>query len=236
MQAAQDTILIITFQGVEMHPQGHRVPDLTSFKIVHRAMLEDTERIAELAKKLAVNKNQPNMARIHAMAKYAKSLYEEIGYHHEREDGLIWPLIVQKAGRRKDLVTMSNDHDILESALDRTIELIPLIRAHPTKYIDDFAGNSASLSTLLSEHIPQEERDVFPLIRSYISDREWRKIEKRIAKGMPFSHTAWMIAWMEFHSDANERDYLKRNAPLVFRLMLALYRNKFRALESRVFK
>jgi iron-sulfur cluster repair protein YtfE (RIC family) len=210
-------------------------PDLTGFTMVHRAMLTDTGRLADLTARLARTPAAIGAQRVPALTTHVTYLAREIHHHHTREDEVLWPVIQAAAGQAVDLAAFSDDHKLLDPVLTRLRETVVAFAAQPPVRIAALATAAAELSAMLHEHIPEEERDVFPVIRTYVPAGAWRQAERRMGKGVTLRHAGWLIPWIEHHATEPERRYLRREAPLPFRVLLRLNRGKFAALHRKAF-
>ena len=71
------------------------VPDLIDYRIVHRAMTVDLDRLATAAAELV---DRPDPARMSALRYYLGAVSGEIESHHHVEDDDVWPFLVAVAG------------------------------------------------------------------------------------------------------------------------------------------
>jgi iron-sulfur cluster repair protein YtfE (RIC family) len=116
----------MTETDVVRRPPGEPAPDLTDYRVVHRAMTVDLDRLTLVAAELV---HRPNPARMAALRHYLRAVSAEIESHHHVEDEHVWPFLVAVAGERAALVPLSNDHNRLDPLLHRAAELAAADRA-----------------------------------------------------------------------------------------------------------
>src|SRR5206468_2053056 len=95
---------------------GEPEADLTGFVLIHRALRSGARMLADATTGIA--KGEPcSRERQRAIVQVALSVLHEIATHHEREDDVLWPVIVASAGDAVDLVPLSDDHSELHKVL-----------------------------------------------------------------------------------------------------------------------
>jgi iron-sulfur cluster repair protein YtfE (RIC family) len=99
---------------------GDPVPDLLDYRVVHRAMTVDLDRLAGAAAELV---RQPDPTRLTALRRYLRAVSAEIESHHQVEDDHVWPLLEAVAGEPAALVSLTGDHDRLGPLLHRANDL-----------------------------------------------------------------------------------------------------------------
>ncbi|MGN9913869.1 hemerythrin domain-containing protein [Phytohabitans sp. LJ34] len=214
---------------------GEPEPNLMGFTMVHRAMLRDVQRLADVAAGLARDPSAITAARASALATHGTHMVQEIHHHHRREDEVLWPVIRAAAGHAVDLTPFVDDHKALDPLLERLRTTITDFGADPARHAASLAATAGELSQLLHEHIPEEEREVFPIIRTYVSAATWQRAERQMSKGVTLRHASWLIPWVEHHATGEERAHLQREAPLPFRILLAMFRGRFAARYRKAF-
>lgn len=214
---------------------GGPAPDLTGVTVVHRAMLADLRRLAGTAARLAADPTALGREQAVAIRDYLEQLCDEIHQHHSREGEVLWPLIVASAGAAVDLTPVSFDHTALSPIVDRVHAAARALPTDPARVIGELADGLAELRDVLHEHIPAEERDIFPIIDRYVSAADFHAAEQQMTKGISFSHIRWLTPWVESFATPAEMRHMLARAPVPFRVLLALSRHRYAALERRVF-
>ncbi|WBB71335.1 hemerythrin domain-containing protein [Micromonospora sp. WMMD1128] len=217
-------------------------PNLVGFRINHRTMRADTRRLAELADRVATGQIRYDRRRAGALRTYVRLLCDGIHHHHRMEDEVLWPVLERSAADEIDLRELSDDHASLDPVLDEARAAVDDLAA---VFASGDAGSArvrvaagrlatvlAHLRDLLDEHIEEEERLVFPVIRRYVSVADWDSVERAVRKG---GALRFELPRIERYAQPDELAELKRTAGPVLRLTLAALRPGFRRREARVF-
>ncbi|MGI5241298.1 hemerythrin domain-containing protein [Dactylosporangium sp. CA-139066] len=209
-------------------------PNLLGITINHRSMRGDARRFADVTRAIADGSLPGTPARAKAIQQYLTNLCAGIHHHHQAEDDVLWPVLRETAGAEVDLAELTDDHKQLDPLLDRVRADAAALAAAPADR--DAAGRlSQSLATLrdlLDEHIDDEERTVFPIIRRYVNHDQWQRVENAVRKG---SKPGFELPRIERYATADELVELRRVAGPVLLLMLAAVRPGFARRERQIF-
>jgi hemerythrin-like domain-containing protein len=209
-------------------------PNLLGITINHRSMRGDARRFADVTRAIADGSLPGTPGRARAIQQYLTNLCDGIHHHHQAEDDVLWPVLRETAGAEVDLAELTDDHKQLDPLLDR-------VRAEATALTDapadrDAAGRLsdtlATLRDLLDEHIDDEERTVFPVIRRYVNHDQWQQVENAVRKG---SKIGFELPRIERYATPEELADLRRMAGPVLLLMLAAVRPGFARRERVIF-
>ncbi|MDH6195326.1 hemerythrin-like domain-containing protein [Mycobacterium frederiksbergense] len=213
---------------------GDPEPDLLGITVAHRAMLADLRRLTDLA--IAIRDRDvicsPGRARV--ISRYVELLCDSIHHHHTTEDTVLWPVIQASVGSHLDLSELSEDHAALDPRLDQLRARADSLRlsAGDRQVASLMVIELAELMELLTEHIEEEERDVFPLITEHVSVADWTAVEAAAHKGarMWFDGPRSLAVMTD-----EERARLAEQAGIGLRIMLAIVRVRYRRLDRAVF-
>jgi hemerythrin-like domain-containing protein len=150
---------------------GEPEPDLRDYRVVHRAMTVDLQRLAAAAADLV---DRPDPARMAALRYYLRVVSAEIESHHHVEDEDVWPFLEAVAGDRTALVPLTEDHEQLDPLLHRANELAAREVADP-----ELVGVLREVADLLTRHVAAEERDIFPIITERVRVADYERLQKR---------------------------------------------------------
>ncbi|GAA1008571.1 hypothetical protein Aple_100220 [Acrocarpospora pleiomorpha] len=221
---------------VQPRRPGDPEPDLTIYGIAHLAMRHGAHELATLAQTL--RDGAPlTPARAKALAEYVRLMTEEIHLHHHGEDTIGWPIIQASAGHAVDLEPLTADHDQLDPILDRLRGASALLVTRP----DDpaarqtLATDSIVLRDLLDEHIEEEERDIFPIIRTYVSVADFKGWEEQIMKNYPKKNLWFLIPWSVSAVPPADVPAALALTPLAFRLANRLFSGRYRRFHQLIF-
>lgn len=202
-------------------------PDLTDYRVVHRAMTVDLRRLADAAAELV---ERPDAERLALLRRYLDAVSGEIESHHHVEDEHVWPVLESLAGERTALVPLTEDHDRLDPLLARVAELAGQDRATP-----ELVAVLREIADLLVRHIADEERDIFPIISDCLRVEDYQALQKRFRDNLRPRLLPFLAPWAVRHATPDERAVMVAEAGLLLRVLLALFERRFRADEARLF-
>lgn len=217
----------MTSSTVRARRPGEPVPDLLDYRIVHRAMTVDLERLTRAAAALV---EKPHRRRLAALRDYLAAVSGEIESHHQVEDEDVWPFLEEVAGERTALVPLTEDHQRLDPLLHRAAALAALDRATP-----ELATTLREVSDLLTAHVAAEERDVFPIIVDHVRVEDYRRLQERFRKNLTPRLLPFLVPWVLEHATPAERATLLAEAGAAMRLLNLLFAPAYRARARLVF-
>jgi iron-sulfur cluster repair protein YtfE (RIC family) len=206
---------------------GERAPDLTDYRVVHRAMTVDLDRLTVAAAELV---EQPDPARMAALRHYLRAVSAEIASHHHVEDEHVWPFLVATAGERSALLPLTDDHEQLDPLLHRAAALAAEAHAGP-----ELVAVLAAITELLVRHIADEERTVFPLITEFVRIADYRRLQQRCQADLRLTLLPFLLPWVFRHATDAERRVLLAHAPWPVPMLLKIFEPRFRAREGLLF-
>lgn len=219
--------------AVNVRRPGDPDPDLSGITLTHRAMVTDTRRLAELTAAVAQRRLPCGPKRTKAVARYVELMCESIHHHHTMEDDVLWPVIEASAGDFIDLTELTEDHAALDPRLDRLrVHAAAFGRSADPEMARPLAAGLADLHRLLEAHIADEERDLFPVIRRYVSLKDWESIEKAARRTGRLSFEGPRILGVA--TDV-ERATLAAGVPGPLTLLLRYLAARHRRFERAVF-
>lgn len=207
-------------------------PDVLGMQIAHRVMLRDLDRTTGVAMAMADGGVPVTARRVRAVVRYLRLMGESIHHHHHAEDDILWPVIELRAGSHVDLAPLTEDHEALGPKLEGLRVAVEMFGADPSQRTAAVvAARLVEMRTMLTEHIAEEERDTFPVIRRYLSAADWREVEARIRRQARMSFELPRIAAAV---TPDEMAALKKDAGPMIGVMLALVRPRYRRMERAI--
>ncbi|WP_234711847.1 hemerythrin domain-containing protein [Mycolicibacterium setense] len=213
---------------------GDPAPDLLGITLAHRAMLADLRRLTELAAAVRDRDVICTPGRARAIARYLEWLCDSIHHHHTTEDTVVWPVIRASAGNHVDLSELTDDHAALDPRLDQLRARAAAFRLSmgDRQIAALMAIELDELTALLTEHINDEELEVFPLITEHVSVADWESVERAARDGsrLSFDGPRSLAVMTE-----EERSTLAQHVGIGFRVLLSVLRLIHRRRERAVF-
>jgi len=203
------------------------MPDLRDYRVVHRAMTVDLQRLAAAAADLV---DRPDPARMAALRYYLRVVSAEIESHHHVEDEDVWPFLEAVAGDRTALVPLTEDHERLDPLLHRANELAAREVADP-----ELVGVLREVRDLLVRHVADEERDVFPIITERVRVADYERLQKRFRGNLKPRLLPFLVPWVMRHASPEDRAALLAEAGWPMRVLNRLFEPRFRAREELLF-
>lgn len=218
----------------EPRQTGDPAPDLLGITLAHRAMLADLLRLADLAVAVRDRDVICTPGRARAISRYVEWLCDSIHHHHTTEDTVLWPVIQASVGTHVDLSELIDDHAALDPRLDQLRARAAAFRLSmgDRRIAGVMALELAELSALLTEHINDEELEVFPLITEHVSVADWESVERAARDGsrMSFDGPRSLAAMTD-----EERSTLAQHTGIGLRVLLSVLRLVHRRRERAVF-
>jgi hemerythrin-like domain-containing protein len=116
--------------------------------------------------------------RVDAVATYYANVLAMLHAHHEGEDELVWPKLIERAPAQAELIgRMQSQHEGLLEALTEAERRLAAWTAESD--IDHGAALAAALATLgvlCAAHFDEEERKILPLAAECITVEEWGEL------------------------------------------------------------
>ena len=149
-------------------------PDTSDMVAVHRVFRESLG----VAPQLIGSVPGEDAERVAAVAGYYGDILAFLHVHHEGEDELLWPKLVERCPDEAEVVRrIAGQHDGVLTALQTAEAHLATWRSEPT--IDNAATLAAALITLavgLGAHLDEEERVILPLAADHLSAEEWGQL------------------------------------------------------------
>jgi Hemerythrin HHE cation binding domain len=221
--------------AVSPRRDGDPEPDLTAYRLVHRAMVRDVRDLATVAADLAAGRETLTPWRASALSAYAGKLCREITLHHRAEDQLVWPVVAASAGPAVDVSAAVDDHGALEPLVTRTWLAARALGRDPGDrgVVTRLAESARELHALLDEHVTEEETEVFPALTRYVSVADYDALERRLARDRTLARDAWVVPWLAWHAGPADRRRLRATVRPRDRLLLAVTWPGFRRTRRR---
>lgn len=209
--------------------------DMTGMYLMHHAFRRDLRDLAAAVRATPPDATATWTALRHRWDRFAHLLH----HHHEVEDRVLWPLLLERAAAAGDreglavLEAMESEH----AAIDPLLAQARLLIEAPVpdrEALDDVLTGAADT---LGQHLSHEESDAVVLVQRYVGAEEWEALEKAEFRGRPsIGELRFQLPWMvEGLPDDAVRPLVKAAGP-VFALVLALSRRSFTRHQRTAFR
>jgi len=201
---------------------------LDGFRSIHQAMRRDVARLERIAPRVA------DRGRARRLARWYDHFLVSIEHHHQREDMVVWPLLVDRdPGFAAKTATLQHDHEVLDLAL-RTVSgaLSELVDG----FVTDTRRLVAAASHLrhhLDAHLDREEAAAFPRIARSFTAEEYEELEDELRKGMSLSALAFEAPWVMDALPSEEAAAMIGSAPTALRVLYYVaFRPRYRRIAA----
>lgn len=195
-------------------------PDLTSYRLIHRAIRQSTARLRAATGGVA---EADRAERGRHLAKWYAGLAGELRIHHTVEDEYFFPALFERVpSLRGYLARIDDEHHHLEESIAATADSIAAI-ADPTVAFE-LAVTTASdcateLDTLLDCHLDFEDAEILPLFTRHMDAADYVEVEARALATPKLGELRFTVPWMMANADAEERRRLLDDAPLAMKVL-----------------
>lgn len=157
--------------------------DTWEMVLVHRVFRREFRILPALIRAVPAG----HTARAETIGAHLANVAGALHHHHEAEDDLLWPVMLDRVGLRADLVRrMEAQHERLSGLLIRIDDLTARWRAHAAEDVrDELADVLAQASGALDEHLADEERELLPLVSEHVTPAEWKALQERGREAIP---------------------------------------------------
>ncbi len=179
-------------------------PETQQMKVIHRAMRREFAQLPELIAAVPAG----DVARARLLGAHLDLALVMLHEHHEAEDELLWPVLIERVPLEKDLIeVMRRQHDMIARAVGVVEAELPswTAEASPTAR-DRVAGALRDLGPALTEHLELEESAVLPLIHEHLTVPEWLAPQEHAMKHGPKSLTGKLTMAGMVLEDATPRE------------------------------
>ncbi|HET6191086.1 MAG TPA: hemerythrin domain-containing protein [Trebonia sp.] len=202
-----------------MTGNGNPYADTRDMYTVHTVFRREFALLPNLVRGAAAKGKE----RTEVIASHIRLVNEILYHHHEAEDLILWPALLQRAPREIDPVV-----HLLEGQHENLDTLISDVNAGLDAWVAGGAADGEELATLLQrlavsvyEHMGLEEKLVLPLVERHVFAAEWQAMVAAGAAQIP-QETGPVLVGMLMYEGGLEvvppqmRDALAELAPKVY--------------------
>ena len=168
-------------------------PDTDEMVRVHRVFRE----AFGVAPQLIGAVRADDVDQVSRIATYYEGVLVFLHVHHEGEDELLWPRLLERCHGEAAVINLASDqHQGVLTDLANAEERLATWREHPDT--DRGAKLAAALSTLganLVVHLDNEEKTILPLVEEHLTVDEWHELSAHGMQtgGQRAPHLMWLV-------------------------------------------
>jgi len=210
--------------------------DLDLYLLAHRAIRQDLARFS--ARVPTLRHAAGGTTRAIGMGEWFERLRALLEQHHQGEDSWLFPLLVERdpawASHEAELAADHHKLDpLLASAGDRFRALARAAGPEFDARRDELASDLLELETLMSGHLEREEAATIPAMTATVTYREFMKLERASAKGVPMSTMMLILPWVMDVADEGQQAKIAGVIPWPVRMLYRFsWKKKYDRLTS----
>ena len=190
---------------------------LDGFRAIHRAMRRDAARLERLAPRV------DDQRRARRLARWYGHFLASIEHHHQREDLVVWPLLVDRdPSFAAETAALQHDHEVLDDALHSVATALRDLVDGNVADPGLLAATATRLRNHLDEHLDREEAAAFPRIARSFNADEYHEVEKELREGLSMSELAFEAPWILDGLDSEQSEAMIGEVPVALRVLYYL--------------
>ena len=216
-------------------PAAPPAPDLTAYRIVHRALRRGADRVAVACAALV---DRPDPRRSAALQRWYRGYLAELHSHHDIEDQILFPAVAARAPVMHEHETrVEVEHQMLIECMHQLERELGQAADRPR---DDgalraAAATSEDLAVLMRAHLDYEDTHIIPVISEALTGPEFDDLERQARQHGSLSTMAFALPFIVESAETAEVDHLLAvaGAPLV--VLLRLTRGRYARRTAAAF-
>lgn len=153
--------------------------------------------------------------RVATVAAYYANVLAMLHAHHEGEDELIWPKLVERAPDEADLIArMQSQHaGLLDALTEAERRLQDWITTSDIDHGASLAAALATLGVLCAAHFDEEERRILPLAAEHCTVEEWAELPSHAMRSFTGDRMWLVIGLVQEQMPLSVRSEMEANMP-----------------------
>lgn len=191
--------------------QDTAVPNTHEMVVIHRMFRREFGLLPGLVRGVRPG----DLARAGVVADHAEDMLTRLHTHHTGEDHSLWPRLLQRARPDAALIErMQEQHELVATAIGRGTALLPSWRDTADAATGrELAEILQELVTRLVAHLDEEEANVLPMVRRYITVEEWDELGRHGMANVPKRGRLHQLGAILEAADETERELFLEKLP-----------------------
>ncbi|MGS0687092.1 hemerythrin domain-containing protein [Nakamurella sp. GG22] len=177
---------------------GTARPDTWEMVFAHNSFRRHLGALPDLIR----NVPDGDVQRAGTVVEFLDELVKGLHHHHEAEDELMWPLLLERAPMDSVMILrMEEQHERIGELYQRAAGLAAdFAAAADPVHRAELADTVADLVEVLGVHLQEEEAEILPLVERVMTVPEWEAVGERARGSMPKER---QLVFLGFLLDAN---------------------------------
>ncbi|MEU1621109.1 hemerythrin domain-containing protein [Streptomyces sp. NPDC005722] len=204
--------------------------DTRDMYMAHTAMRREFRLLPELIRSVTPGDTR----RAEVVGAHAELVCRILHTHHEGEDELLWPKLVERAGLDAEAIVpmMEQQHHAIE---ELHAEVTGLLRGWvPTAQGgEQLAEAFERLLTVLIQHMALEEKEILPLAAKHVTAAEWHQLGEHGMQNTPKKDLPLAFGMAMYEGDPEVVKAVLATAPLPVRVIVPILGRRRYASHAR---
>ncbi|MEU1414899.1 hemerythrin domain-containing protein [Streptomyces sp. NPDC005731] len=198
---------------------SERMADVRDMYMAHTMMRREFRLLPQLVRDVTSG----DVRRAKVVGAHAELMCLVLHLHHEGEDVVLWPLLLERGGREALSIvpTMEEQHHAIERAHAEVTSLLSGWRA-TAQGGDRLADALEGLLTVLLEHMALEEKEILPLAAQHVTAAEWEQLGQHGMAKSPKKTLPLAFGMVMYEGDPEVVKAVLAHAPLPARLLMPI--------------
>ena len=194
-----------------MTDTGPPPPDTSEMIAVHKVFRRALDGAGQLVGGVAAGDTD----RARLIAGYYDEMLTLLTLHHDGEDLLVWPKLLERAPAQAELVhTAESQHQGIHEPLARARAALKAWEAAPdAQQGEGLVGALGDLAPELVAHLDNEEQTVLPLIGEHLTIEEWGELPGHAMRTYPGERIWLMLGLVRENMTQAQRDMMLAHMP-----------------------
>lgn len=206
------------------------VPDLTSYRAVHRAIRQGAHRLAVATGEMVAS----DTARVTAVRRYWQGYAGEVLAHHTVEDSVFFPALATRLASMTELFAQldAEHHQLDEHMAEVAAALGSLDRVGgPSR-----ASRALSaLAATMDAHLDLEDELVLPMFVELFTVEEYVAMEQQAIEQIGIGRQAAFTVPFVLAAAGDDAEHMLATAPVPFRVLHSLTKRRHARLAATAF-
>jgi iron-sulfur cluster repair protein YtfE (RIC family) len=195
----------------------HERPATDEMAVVHRVFRRELGTLPALVRAVPAG----DRSRAGVVAEHARLMLAGLHMHHTGEDAVLWPLLLERAAPRRDLIELMQAQHAEVERLTRIIATLVERFAATAMGGEQLASAVEDLHAALVEHLAAEEAEIVPLAGQHLTVAEWNAMGQNALGEMSRKQLPLLFGAVLEETDARERAMMMSVLPAPARLFMA---------------
>ncbi|MFE0631912.1 hemerythrin domain-containing protein [Streptomyces sp. NPDC058864] len=204
--------------------------DTRDMYMAHTALRREFRLLPDLIRSVAPGDTR----RAEVVGAHAALVCRVLHTHHEGEDKLLWPKLVERAGVDAEVIvpTMEQQHHAIDELHTEVTGRLVAWTA-TAQDGEELAEAFERLLTVLIQHMALEEKEILPLAEKHVTAAEWHQLGEHGMQNTPKKDLPLVFGMAMYEGDPEVIKAVLATAPLPVRMIVPVLGRRRYAAHAR---